>query len=111
MPTMAMMRAGAIGTLVAASAIGALGQEARMSAPFNPRAPLGLPTFQDAITSAGFHCPVVETVRTDLLSDARSSKFVHRVQCRDLGSLVADPKLTYHVQQAGSEPRFEVRRW
>ena len=91
----------------------ALAEEARISAPFNARTSLGLQTFQEAITSVGFHCPVVQTVTTEIenVRGAGLPKFLHRVQCRELGSLDVNPNLTYRVQQLDAERRFSIRPW
>ena len=91
----------------------ALAQEERVSAPSNPRTSLGLQTFQEAITSVGFHCPVVQMVATEIdnVRGAGLPKYIHRVYCRELGSLDVNPNLTYRVEQVDAERRFSIRRW
>jgi hypothetical protein len=91
----------------------ALAEEARISAPSNARTSLGLQTFQEAITSVGFHCPVVQMVTTEI-DNARGvglPEYIHRVYCRELGSLDVNPNLTYRVQQVDAERRFSIRPW
>jgi hypothetical protein len=102
----------AVAMTIATQAVPAATEEERTSAPFDPKAPLGLQTLQKAITSAGFHCPVAQRVTT-ALEDHRGRglpRFVHTVFCRELGVLDVDRNLTYRVQQQDSEPRFHVRR-
>jgi hypothetical protein len=91
----------------------ALAEEARISAPSNARTSLGLQTLQEAITSVGFHCPVVQMVTTEI-DNARGvglPKYIHRVYCRELGSLDVNPNLTYRVKQMDAERRFSIRPW
>ena len=98
--------------LIALLTCDAPAQESRISAPLSARE-LGLQTFQQAITSVGFHCPVVQIVATEIdnVRGDGPTKFVYRVQCRELGSLDADPNLTYRVQQLDAERRFSIRLW
>ena len=91
----------------------ALAEEARISVPFKAQTSLGLQTFQEAITSVGFHCPVVQMVTTEI-DHARGvglAKYIHRVYCRELGSLDVNPNLTYRVEQVDAERRFSIRPW
>ena len=107
-----VISAPALGLVIAAATLAFAAEDERTSAPFEPKAPLGLQTLQQAITSAGFHCPVAQRVST-ALEDVRGRglpKFVHTVSCRDLGALDVDRSLTYRVQQAEGEQRFLVRR-
>ena len=91
----------------------ALAEEARISAPFKAQTSLGLQTFQEAITSVGFHCPVVQLVTTDI-DNTRGvgvPKFIHKVHCRELGTLDVNPNLTYRVEQVDAERRFSIKPW
>ena len=100
--------------LIALLTCDAPAQDSRISAPLSARrTELGLQTFQQAITSVGFHCPVVQRVTTEIdnVRGDGPTKFVYRVQCRELGSLDADPNLTYRVQQLDAERRFSIRLW
>ena len=97
---------------IAAATMAVATEDGRTSAPFDTTSPVGLQTFHQAITSAGFHCPVAQTVGT-VLEDPRGQglpTFVHTVVCRELGAFDVDRRLTYRLQQQDRERRFHVRR-
>jgi hypothetical protein len=103
----------ALALLMMPFADAALAQEARISAPFKTQTSLGLQTFQEAIASVGFHCPVVQLVTTEI-DKARGAglpQFIYKVHCRELGSLDVNPTLIYRVEQVDAERRFSIRRW
>jgi hypothetical protein len=103
---------GALAVGWAATTSVAAAENGRASAPFDAKASVGLKTLQEAIASAGFHCPVAQTVTT-ALENARGEglpRFVYKVSCRELGALDVDPNLTYRLQLQDRERRFNVRR-
>ncbi len=73
--------------------------------------PLGLQTFQRAITSAGFPCPIVQVVHTELERAQGNPEFAYRVECRAEGALEVNPKLTYRGHREKGTGQLVVRPW